>query len=82
MLGLRLICFEVKHQVLSCSCYAPRVLRAALKDLTRGSVTCTNLGHPAMLPTYTEPPTCFFPTQVPSGSENPGAATLWSPDPI
>lgn len=34
MLGLRLRCCEVKHQVLSCSCYARIVLRVALKEQT------------------------------------------------
>lgn len=34
MLGFRLICSEVKHQVLSCSCYARIVLRVALKEQT------------------------------------------------
>lgn len=32
MLGLQLTCSEVKHQVLSCSCYARIVLRVALKE--------------------------------------------------
>lgn len=36
MLGLQLICSEVKHQVLSCSCYALIVLRVALKKQTMG----------------------------------------------
>lgn len=34
MLGLQLLCSEVKHQVLSCSCYARIVLRVALKKQT------------------------------------------------
>lgn len=34
MLGLQLTCSEVKHQVLSCSCYARIVLRVALKEQT------------------------------------------------
>lgn len=79
MLGLQLIRFEVKHQVLSCSCYAPIVLRVALKEKTPVAFAQAS-GILRVLHASTQQPTSASNT----GScwrRNPQAATLWSPDP-
>ena len=81
MLGLQLIRSEVKHQALSCSCYASIVLHAALKEETLEEefpqVSGVSDTH-----THTQQPECYCNRMWAYFNRNPEAATSRSPDPI